>query len=116
MAVKRVTDNKGRNTAGVDGVLWVNAKQKWEASIALFGCRYRSQSLRCVYILKKDGKKRLWGTPIMFDRAIQALFLLAYEPIAEVTANHHYYGFRPKRSVADAIERCFIVLAQRTSA
>jgi RNA-directed DNA polymerase len=56
------------------------------------------------------------GIPIMFDRAIQALFLLAYEPIAEVTADHHSSGFRPKRSAADAIERCFNVLAQRTSA
>ena len=116
LAVKRVTDNKGRNTAGVDGVLWVNAKQKWEASIALSCRRYRSQPLRRVYIPKKDGKKRPLGIPIMFDRAIQALFLLAYEPIAEVTADHHSYGFRPKRSAADAIERCFNVLAQRTSA
>ena len=53
------------------------------------------------------------GIPTMHDRAMQALFLLAYEPVAEVTADHHSYGFRPKRSTADAIERCFNVLAQK---
>lgn len=52
----------------------------------------------------------------MHDRAMQALFLLATEPVTESTADHHSYGFRPKRSAADAIERCFVVLAQRSSA
>lgn len=52
----------------------------------------------------------------MYDRAMQALFLLATEPVAETTADHHSYGFRPKCSAADAIERCFVILAQRSSA
>jgi len=116
LAVKRVTENQGRNTSGVDGIVWVNAKQKWEA-VETLSCRdYRSQPLRRVYIPKKNGKKRPLGIPTMRDRAMQALFLLAYEPVAEVTADHHSYGFRPKRSTADAIERCFNVLAQKASA
>jgi RNA-directed DNA polymerase len=114
--VKRVTENQGRNTPGIDGIVWINAKQKWEATKTLSCRNYRSQPLRRVYIPKKNGKKRPLGIPTMFDRAMQALFLLAYEPVAEVTADHHSYGFRPKRSAADAIERCFNVLAQKTSA
>lgn len=116
LAVKRVTENQGRKTPGIDGIVWGGAKQKWEAVQALICRDYRSQPLRRVYIPKKNGKKRPLGIPTMFDRAMQALFLLAYEPIAEVSADIHSYGFRPKRSAADAIERCFVVLANRASA
>ncbi len=52
----------------------------------------------------------------MGDRAMQALHLLALEPIAETQADPNAYGFRPKRSVADAIGQCFTVLAQKQSA
>ena len=93
--------------------MWVNAKQKWEAVETLSCHNYHSRPLRRVYIPKKNGKMRPLGIPTMHDRAMQALFLLAYEPVAEVTADHHSYGFRPKRSTADAIERCFNVLAQK---
>ena len=46
---------------------------------------------------------------------MQALYLLALEPIAEVTADKNSYGFRPKRSAADAIEQCFKVLSHKQS-
>lgn len=49
-------------------------------------------------------------------RSMQSLHLLALEPIAEFYANKNSYGFRPKRSAADAIEACFISLARRGSA
>jgi RNA-directed DNA polymerase len=51
----------------------------------------------------------------MKDRAMQALYLLALLPVAETTADPHSYGFRPKRSTADAIEQCFSVLARKVS-
>ena len=41
---------------------------------------------------------------------------MALEPIAETIADINSYGFRPKRSTADAIEQCFIVLAKKASA
>ena len=49
----------------------------------------------------------------MNDRASKRLHLLAFEPIAETTADLNSYGFRPERSTADAGEQCFIVLAQK---
>jgi RNA-directed DNA polymerase len=49
--------------------------------------------------------------PTMKDRAMQALHLLALEPIAECTADPDSYGFRPKRSAADAMVRCQLIFA-----
>ncbi|CAE6865236.1 hypothetical protein R69746_08051 [Paraburkholderia aspalathi] len=48
-------------------------------------------------------------------RAMQALWKLALEPVAETLADPNSYGFRPERSTADAIEQCFIALARRAS-
>ena len=52
----------------------------------------------------------------MKDRAMQALYWFALEPVAETTADGNSYGFRPWRSTADAAEQCFICLAKRDSA
>jgi RNA-directed DNA polymerase len=52
----------------------------------------------------------------MKDRAMQALYLLALEPVAETTAAPNSYGFRPKRSTADAIEQCFNALSGKSDA
>jgi RNA-directed DNA polymerase len=51
--------------------------------------------------------------PAMADRAMQALYLQALDPIAEVTGDRNSYGFRLERSTADAIAQCFTVLSNR---
>lgn len=47
---------------------------------------------------------------------MQALHLLALEPIAETTADPNSYGFRPQRCTADAGEQCFIALSLKSCA
>lgn len=47
---------------------------------------------------------------------MQALYLLALDPVAEVTADRHSYGFRRERSPADAMERCFLTFSRKHSA
>jgi RNA-directed DNA polymerase len=116
LAVRRVTRNSGRNTAGVDGTVWKTANQKLRAARSLQRRGYRPQPLRRIYIPKKNGKLRPLGIPAMSDRAQQALHLLGLEPVAETLADPNAYGFRPKRSTADAIGQCFTVLCKKQSA
>ncbi|MBB2932973.1 group II intron reverse transcriptase/maturase [Paraburkholderia silvatlantica] len=116
LAVKRVTENKGKRTAGVDGKIWSTPASKLKAVQSLEFRGYRPLPLRRVYIPKSNGKERPLGIPCMRDRAMQALWLLALSPVAETTADPNSYGFRPRRSTADAIEQCFCTLAKRASA
>src|SRR5260370_5704103 len=46
---------------------------------------------------------------------MQALYLLALDPVAETMADPNSYGFRPQRSTADAIEQCFCALGKQRS-
>lgn len=116
LAVRRVTRNAGRNTPGVDGVVWKSAAQKYRAAQSLQRQGYRPQPLRRIYIPKKNGTLRPLGIPVMHDRAQQALHLLGLEPVAEMLADPNAYGFRPKRSTADAIGQCFIALSGKHAA
>lgn len=99
IAVKRVTTNEGKKTPGVDGVLWSTDKAKYEAVLDLKRNGYKPQPLRRVFIKKANGKLRPLGIPTMKDRAMQALYLMALEPLAEMTADAHSYGFRKKEAV-----------------
>lgn len=111
IAVKRVTTNEGKKTPGVDGVLWFTDKAKYEAVLDLKRNGYKPQPLRRVFIKKANGKLRPLGIPTMKDRAMQALYLLALEPLAEMTADPHSYGFRKERCCQDAIQQCHTVLS-----
>jgi RNA-directed DNA polymerase len=114
-AVRRVVVNKGRRTPGVDGTLWKTPEEKWLAARSLRARGYRPQPLRRIYIPKKNGKLRPLSIPTMVDRAMQALHLLALNPVAEVRADPNSYGFRPYRGTADALGQCFCVFAKKCS-
>src|SRR6266567_4372460 len=111
LAVRRVTENSGKKTPGVDQEIWDTPEKKTQAAHALKRRGYQSQPLRRVYIPKSDGKTmRPLGIPTMKDRAQQALYLLALAPVVETTADKNSYGFRQQRSCADAMEQCFKAL------
>lgn len=111
LAVKRVTGNKGKRTSGVDRALWSTSQSKLKAIQSLRRRGYQPQPLRRVYIPKSNDKLRPLGIPTMKDRTMQALYLMALEPIAETCADRNSYGFRRGRSTADAIEQCFTALS-----
>ena len=65
LAVNRVTENKGKNTPGVDKVTWQDPESKWMAIHQLQQRGYKARPLRRGYIPKSNGKKRPLGIPIV---------------------------------------------------
>ena len=117
LAVKRVTENAGKTTPGIDGEVWDTPERKAQAVEQIGRWRhYQPLPLRRIYIPKKQGQQRPLSIPVMSDRARQALYLQSLQPIAETTGDPNSYGFRPKRQCADAIDQCFKCLRQKTSA
>jgi len=116
LAVKRVTENQGKRTAGVDRQLWDTPSQKFAAIAQLEKRRYRPLPLRRVYIPKANGKERPLGIPTMRDRAMQALHLLALDPVLESVSDPNSYGFRKNRSTADAMSQIFLQTCRKVSA
>ncbi|CAL7962659.1 RNA-directed DNA polymerase [Gammaproteobacteria bacterium] len=115
-AVKRVVQNQGAKTPGVDNIVWNTPDKKMNAAISLRRRGYQTKPLKRIYIPKKQkGKLRPLSIPVMQCRAMQALHLLSLDPIAESIADKNAYGFRPMRSTADAIGQCFRALARRSS-
>lgn len=116
LAIKRVTENRGKKTPGIDKILWTTKKEKWEAITTLKRHGYRPLPLRRVYLRKPNGKLRPLGIPTMTDRAMQTLYKFALEPVAETTGDPNSYGFRMGRCTQDAAVQCAAILARKDRA
>lgn len=116
LAVRRVTENAGSKTCGVDHQLWDTPQKKMQAVHQMRQRGYHALPLRRVNIPKSNGKSRPLGIPTMKDRAMQALYLLALDPIAECQADPHSFGFRKERCCADALAYTHHLLSRQNSA
>jgi len=84
LAVRRVTQNKGKRTAGIDGAKWLTPNSRMNAALKLSNKKYKAEPLKRVYIPKPGTtKKRPLSIPTMYDYGVQALHALALQPIAE---------------------------------
>lgn len=114
LAVRRVSqDNRGKKTAGVDGVKSLKpiARIKLAKNLRLKG---KSKATRRVWIPKpgKDEKRPL-GIPTMHDRALQGVIKNAIEPEWEAVFEPNSYGFRPGRACQDAIQQIRISVERK---
>ena len=113
LAVKRVTqDNAGKKTPGVDKKLITTPREKFQLAQRLQLDGKSSPILR-TYIPKPDGSQRPLGIPTIEDRAKQMLVYLALCPQWEACFEARSYGFRPGRSVNDAIETIFLGISKK---
>ena len=104
-AVHRVTTRKNIRTPGLDGLFLSTSAERFAAVDALDYRNYYPQPFKRFYVPKDHDKsrKRPLSVPNIFDRAAEALFLIAIDPVVETLADAHAYGFRRKRSAQDAV-------------
>jgi RNA-directed DNA polymerase len=114
LAVRRISqDNRGKKTAGVDGVKLLTPAGRWRLANAI---RLDDQAapLRRTWIPKPgSNEKRPLGIPTQYDRARQTVVRQALEPEWEAKLSPHTYGFRPGRSCWDAIGAIFLWIKAR---
>jgi RNA-directed DNA polymerase len=119
LSIKRVTQiNQGRKTAGTDGQTVLTSNDRIELYNCLKGYNIKSikpKPAKRVYIPKKNGKLRPLGIPVIKDRIFQNIVKNALEPQWEARFEPSTYGFRPKRSVHDAISNLFTKLSARST-
>jgi RNA-directed DNA polymerase len=108
-AWKRVRKNRG--AAGVDQLTLAAVEEYGvermlgELQCALREGRYRPLPVRRVAIGKPDGGVRPLGIPTVRDRVCQQAARLVLEPVFEADFLEVSYGFRPRRSALQALER-----------
>jgi RNA-directed DNA polymerase len=109
VAAHETLENKGSNTAGIDGITKSNFLGNFDGYVtklkeALKAKTFEPTPVRRVYIPKPHSeKKRPLGIPTLFDRIVQNALRMILEPIWESDFSIHSYGFRPNRSTYEAI-------------
>lgn len=113
VAVRKVTqDNRGKATAGVDGIKNIPPSGRLTLASSL-KLPTEASALRRVWIPKPgSSEKRPLGIPTIRDRCLQAWLKLALEPEWEARFEPNSYGFRPGRGAHDALKAIQNIVAK----
>lgn len=112
-SIRHVTYGSGRHTPGLDEVVYTTPQERVKAYNELKDVdlgAHRPLPVRRIYVPKPDGRMRPIGIPTIKDRIIQSVIKNALEPEWESKFEGSSYGFRPSRSVNDAINRIYVTL------
>ena len=108
IAVRRVTTTSGSKTPGLDNIVANTAEEREKIASHVYKIvrnpsTYEPRAVKRTWIPKKDGTKRPLGIPSIIDRAVQAVYLEAIDPLVECHSCKNSYGFRKFRSAQDAV-------------
>jgi len=115
LAVKRVTETRVSEPRAWTMYFGLRRSSKTQSDRIATAPGISSAAVTAGVYSKSNGKLRPLSIPVMKDRAMQALYLMALEPVAETCADPNSYGFRKGRSTADAIEQCFKFLSKKAT-
>ena len=107
-----------RGAPGVDGVTFAEIEaaglEEWLGGLRkdVVAKTYRPEPVRRVMIPKPGGGERPLGIPTIRDRVVQSAAKLVLEPIFEADLDPAAYGYRPRRSGADAIKEVHALLCR----
>ena len=114
LAYRNIKANSGSNTPGTDnltikdiGKLTPEDVVKKVRFIINGKWGYRPRPVRRKEIPKPNGSMRPLGIPCIWDRLIQQCIKQVMEPICEAKFSNNSYGFRPMRSVENAIQATY---------
>ena len=113
LAYRNIKTNQGSKTAGTDGLTINNIGKLspedvvYKVNYILCGSPhgYRPKPVRRKDIPKPNGSLRPLGIPCIWDRLIQQCIKQVMEPICEAKFSDNSYGFRPMRSVENAMSK-----------
>lgn len=117
LAYRNMRKNDGGKTPGVDGLTIKDINDVSEEQfIRIVQSKlrnYHPKRVKRVEIPKANGKMRPLGIPTIWDRIIQQCFLQVLEPICEAKFFARSNGFRPNRSVENAMAQCYRMMQKQ---
>ncbi|XNQ64745.1 group II intron reverse transcriptase/maturase [Alkalihalobacillus sp. 1P02AB] len=116
LAYRNIKKNTGSKTAGVDGRTIEHVAKLSEQQFIEYVKNklrdYHPKAVRRVEIPKPNGKTRPLGIPAIWDRIVQQCILQVLDPIVEAKFSNNSYGFRPNRSVENAMAQSYKLMQQ----
>lgn len=111
LAYRNIKKNGGSNTAGTDKLTIKDIEnisvESYVKAVQRKLMWYKPKPVKRVEIPKPNGKMRPLGIPTIIDRLVQQCILQVLEPICEAKFFERSNGFRPNRSVEQAIAQCY---------